>query len=123
MLLMKKILLIDDEPNMVKLLEYCLKYNNYKVITATNGVEGFARTVYEKPDLIVLDVVMSQLDGYGFVKELNRRENLKTIPIVVLTGRDNLQNIFKDEGIDNYFMKPFETKDVLNRIEELLGNR
>lgn len=118
---MKKILIIDDEPDMVEVLMYCLKYNDFEVITATDGVEGFARVLDEKPDLIVLDVVMSQLDGYAFVKELNRREELKMIPVIVLTGRDNLQELFSEEGITDYFTKPFDTKEVLGRINNLVG--
>jgi len=121
--MMKKILLIDDEPDHVEVLKYCLKAKGYRVFTATDGVEGFAKAMHEEPDLIVLDVIMRHLDGYSFVKEFNKRRELRGIPIVVITGRDQLQELFRSQGINHYFVKPFETKDVLARIKGLLESK
>ena len=118
---MKKILLVDDDPVVKKLLKSCLNRNKYVLMTASNGVEGFSKVVDDRPDLIILDVLMPQLDGYDFVKELNRRGELKKISVIILTGRDGLQDLFKNEGVEDYFVKPLLTEDILNRVEELIG--
>jgi len=117
---MKKILLIDDEQDMIDVLKYSLKDSQYEVITATDGVEGFAKVSDEKPDLIVLDMMMPTLDGYALIKEIRRRENLKSIPIVVLTGKDQLEEIVREEGVKDFFTKPFELQDVVGRIKDLV---
>lgn len=116
---MKRILVIDDQPEVVELLKDLLEHNKYEVLTASEGVEGLARARSHKPDLIILDVAMPVMDGYDFLKELKGDEDLKTVPIVVITGRIQLKDIFEEQGIDDYIMKPFDKKELLTKIKKL----
>jgi len=116
----KKILVIDDEPELVKALKIRLETKGYEVITAFNGEEGMKKVQEEKSHLIILDVQMPAMDGYRFVRELKKR--LDPIPpIIVLTAKDKLQDLFELEGVTDYIIKPFEHQELLDRVSKLLG--
>lgn len=116
---MKRILIIDDQPDVVQLLRDLLEHNKFEVITASEGVEGLAKAKSHKPDMIIVDVAMPVMDGYEFVKELRRDEEFKDTPVVVITGRVQLREIFEEQGINDYIMKPFEKKELLTKIKKL----
>src|SRR3989338_1841917 len=101
----KKILVIDDEPEMTELLKSRLESQSYEIITAHDGEEGLEKARYEKPDLIILDVLMPKMDGYTFVRELKVEEATKGIPVIVLTAKRRMQDLFKLEGIHDYILK------------------
>ncbi len=118
----KKVLVIDDEPTMVKLIKLNLEANQqYQVITASDGIEGLERLKIEKPALVLLDVQMPKMDGYSFLLEFKKITNLKDTPVIILTAKEKLQDLFKIEGIKDYFVKPFKIEDLLAKIKSYIG--
>lgn len=117
----KKVLVIDDETDMVNLLKSRLEANHYDVAFAFDGDDGLLKAKKERPDLILLDVMMPNVDGYSFVLEIKKMEGLKNTPIIVLTAKDEMQDIFKMEGVQDYIVKPFQSEDLMGRIKKILG--
>ncbi len=117
----KKILIVDDEPELANMLKMRLENADYEVSTARDGREGLESARSKKPDLVVLDVVMPHKDGYAFVKEAKQDNGLKGIPIIILTARPAMEDKFKKEGVNDYIMKPFEAQELMERIENLLS--
>ncbi len=117
---MKRILVVDDDPHIVDLVKNRLEVNNYKVIVASDGKEGLEEYKAEQPDLIILDILMPQMDGYTFIRELKTITNWKLPPIIVLTAKEKMQDIFKIEGVSNYMVKPFKAEELLERIKKLV---
>ncbi len=116
----KKILVVEDEPQMLDMIKIRLEAAGYKVFTALDGDEGLKRAKEEKPDLIILDIMMPKKDGYTFVKEAKTEESLKGIPIIVLTAKTGMKDLFGIEGIKDYILKPFESQDLLDKINSYL---
>ena len=116
----KKIAVIDDEPTSVELLKNNLKKKEYEVTTAIDGVEGFMMVQDSKPDLIILDVHMPNVDGYMLVRDIKGVEELKDTPIIIVTGDETLEERFKKLGIQDYFTKPYDMAKMLARIDEVL---
>lgn len=119
----KKILLVDDEPNIVLVLEARLKANNYEVISAFNGEDALRWVREEKPDLIILDLMLPKIDGYQVSRLLKFDKNFSHIPIIMLTAKGQKEDKEWGEkaGADAYITKPFEANILLNKIKELLG--
>ena len=117
----KKILIVDDSTDVKKILKNRLEANHYEAITASNGAEGLERVKSEKPDMVILDVMMPEMDGYTFVLELKKITEHKATPIIVLTAKEKLQDIFKIEGIQEYMIKPVDTTELLKKIEKYIG--
>ncbi|MFC1593784.1 PleD family two-component system response regulator [Candidatus Omnitrophota bacterium] len=113
----KKILIIDDEPEIVKLLGTRLKANGYDVATAENGEEGLKEVEAAKPDLIILDVLMPVMDGFTFFKTIKQDEKKSEIPILVLTGRGGMRDTFEALDADEFVSKPFDDVDLIKKIE------
>jgi DNA-binding response OmpR family regulator len=107
----KKILIVDDDPDLLRMVTMRLEANQYEVITAYDGEEGLEKVKAENPDLIILDIVMPKLDGYSFVQEIKKTEH-KTIPIIILTAKEEMEDIFKMEGISDYIIKPFDPEEL-----------
>ncbi len=116
----RKILVIDDEPELVKALKIRLESKGYKVAQAFDGEEGLKKIEEEKPNLIVLDIMMPAMDGYTFAREVKFRPDTKHIPIIILTAKEKMRDLFEIEGIKEYIVKPFEYEDLLDRIGKLL---
>ncbi|MFH1798135.1 MAG: response regulator [Candidatus Omnitrophota bacterium] len=117
----KKILIIDDEPELVKAIQVRLETAGYKVISAFDGEEGINQAEKEKPDLIILDVIMPKMDGFTTLKELEKKFHRNTLPpVIVLTGKDKMEDLFAIEGITDYIVKPFEGKALLDKIAKVL---
>jgi len=111
----KKILVIDDDPGLIKTVEPLLKSHGYEVLSAHDGVEGIAR-LKEKPDLIILDMQMPHMDGYEFILAMNNSTGTKP-PVIVLTVREDLNEIVKIENIKEYLIKPFQPDSLLKTIQ------
>lgn len=122
---MAKILIVDDEPNLVKLLKSILEGNGYDVIVACDGQDGLDKTYQEKPDLIILDVMLPKMDGYEVCKMLRSDAQSRDIPIIMLTGRTEAQDIRMgmDLGAVSYVQKPFNPDMLLGIIQGLAGAR
>lgn len=117
---MSRILLVEDELPMRTALSDCLEAEGYRILVATDGEEGLKRALAEKPDLILLDVMMPVLDGFSVCAELRRRSSPP--PILMLTARgtvkDRVQGL--DAGADDYLVKPFSTEELLARVRALI---
>jgi DNA-binding response OmpR family regulator len=115
-----KILVIEDEPNMVAGLRDNFEFEGYKVITAGDGVEGLQKALDESPDLVVLDVMMPRMSGLEVCKQL--RAKRASIPIIMLTARG--QEVDKvvglELGADDYVTKPFSIRELLARVKAIL---
>ena len=119
----KRILIVDDEPNIVLSLEFLMKKNGYEVETATDGDQAIAAAEQQKPDLMLLDVMMPRKDGYQVCQLLRGRDEFNDVRIVMLTakGRDVEREKGLSLGADDYITKPFSTQDVVDKVSELLG--
>lgn len=122
---MSKILIIDDEPELVKAIEVRLRASGYQVEVAYDGEEGVKKTIEFKPDLIILDIVMPKMSGYEVCKILKSNEETRDIPILVLTASQQreLEKKCFSLGAKVALMKPFETEELLLLVRQLLGNQ
>ena len=116
----RKILVIDDDPTSNSLVSFLLKANGYSVFVAADGQEGLSRLEAEKPHLIVLDIMMPKLDGYSFLKELKKISWQQMPFVIMLTSKDAMEDLFKLEGVADYFVKPLDTDKFLKRVQQLL---
>jgi DNA-binding response OmpR family regulator len=118
----RKILVVDDEEDIIMTLTRRLEANNYEVITARDGAEGLEKTLNEKPDLIISDIMMPQMDGYTFIKKLRAERFAAHIPVIILTAKEKMQDLFLFQGVKDcdYLVKPFEAANLLQKIEQLL---
>jgi DNA-binding response OmpR family regulator len=118
----KRILIIDDEEDILTVLKFRLGANNYEVLTASDGQEGLNKARTEKPDLIILDLMLPKLDGYKVCRMLKFDESYKAIPIVMFTARvqQKDEELGKEMGADAYITKPFEPEILLEKIRQLL---
>ena len=119
---MPKILVVDDDHVFIELMRTLLKSNGYEVITAGEGREGLGKTRTERPDLIILDVVMPVMDGYTMLKEVRKDEQIKNTPIIFCTGKAQKDYIQLSQGmdVDLYMTKPVDSTSLLAKIDELL---
>ena len=119
----KRILVVDDDMGIVRLLEKRLQASGYDVLTANNGMEGVKVAKRENPDLILLDVIMPLKDGYKVCEEL-KKVYKKTIPIIIFTGqpyeKDLINEAYKEFGADDYVLKPLNIEVLLEKIKKLI---
>lgn len=119
---MKKILIVDDEPNIVMSLEYTFKKNNFEVFIARDGQEAidFLQTIH--PDVIILDVMMPMVDGYATLEHIKKEESLKHTKVIFLSAKNKESDIQKglDLGADAYLTKPFSVKKIVEQVMELV---
>jgi DNA-binding response OmpR family regulator len=116
----KKILIFDDDESIVDVLTIILVEAGYKVISATEGKEALAITEREKPDLILLDILMSGMDGKEFKQSLKEIEGTDEIPIIVISANTKTKEIAKEIGATDFIYKPFEIDEVLEKIESII---
>jgi DNA-binding response OmpR family regulator len=121
----RKILIADDEPNIVTALEFLLSRNGYEVLIARNGDAALDLVEKHKPDLVLLDVMMPVKSGYEVCQRMRERAELRQIKIIMLTakGRDVEMSKGLSVGADLYITKPFSTQELVQKINALLGVR
>ena len=117
---MPTVLIVDDDPKLLKMLHRTLTYENLTVFTATNGLEALPLVRANKPDLIIADWMMPKMDGIAFVRRLRDEEN-KTM-ILMLTARDAIENRVDglESGADDYLIKPFAPAELVARVHAML---
>lgn len=119
----KKILIADDEEQLALALKIRFQANGYQVFTAGDGRQTLELITQQQPDLLILDILMPVMDGYTCLREINRRLGRGRLPVVILTARDRMKDLFELEGIEDYVVKPFDHEDLLLRIERVFKRR
>jgi len=129
----KKVLVIDDEPDVLTYITSILKKNGYSAVTASDGLEGMEKAKAEKPDLITLDLLMPERTGIKLYRELRKDEELKATPVIMITGIASEASHFADfkkfiyerkiPGPEGFIEKPFKPEDLLRKIKEALGEK
>jgi DNA-binding response OmpR family regulator len=119
-----RVVCIEDEPEMIDLVRLILGRKGFEVIGANGGIEGLEKVKTEKPDLVLLDLMMPDMDGWEVYQQIKADENLREIPIVVVTAK--AQSIDKVLGlhiakVDDYITKPFGPQELLESVEKILG--
>ncbi len=119
----RKVLIVDDEPNIVMSLEFLMKKAGFEVAVARNGAEALAALEGEAPDLLLLDVMMPEFDGYEVCERIRADPTWSSTKIVMLTarGRDSERDRGLALGADAYVTKPFSTRELVAQIEEMLA--
>jgi DNA-binding response OmpR family regulator len=118
-----KILIVDDEPNIVLSLDYLVRKKGFIPFIARNGSEALAIAEKEKPNLIVLDIMMPDIDGYEVCKQIKANPSLSHTKIIFLSAKSRQEDIDKGlaMGADQYVTKPFSTKQIMQEIIKLLN--
>jgi two-component system alkaline phosphatase synthesis response regulator PhoP len=121
----KKILVIEDDPATLRLVDYSLKQEGYEVITATNGLDGLRKALGESPDLVILDVMLPGLDGFEICYRLRAEPATAKLPIMMFSAK--AQEIDKDTGTrvgaDDYLTKPSAPEDIVSHVAKLLEKK
>lgn len=121
---MKKILIVDDHEEIRKLVEITLRVEDYQILQAKNGEEAIEIVKAEKPDLIIMDIVMpGNIDGVEATRILKNDPETKTCTIIMLTSKSDKEDIERgmDAGANDYFTKPFSPLELIKKVEEVLG--
>lgn len=121
---MKKILIVDDEPNIVMSLEYTFKKNNFEVFIARDGQEALDILKSSLPNIIILDIMMPNVDGYNTLEQIKKDERLKDTKVIFLSAKNKEKDIEKglSLGADLYMTKPFSVKKLVEQVNELLND-
>lgn len=116
------ILVVDDEPALLRLMEFVLARQGHAMLTATNGEEALEMAREHRPDLIVLDIMMPRLDGYQVVESLRADAELSAIPIIMLSAKAQQEDINRgvEVGVDKYITKPFSPEELAEVVTEFL---
>ena len=116
------VLVVDDEPNIVRTVADRLKMSGYDVIEAADGQEAIARALQDEPDVILLDVLMPELDGHAVVERLRQMEETRSLPVIMLTARSQVEDVARASalGAVDYVVKPFDLVELLEKIKSVL---
>src|SRR5438477_7479000 len=120
----KKILAVDDEKSIIRLIEVNLMREGYQVVTAGDGREALEKVAVEQPDLVVLDVMMPFLDGFEVLHELKKDPNTRDIPVIMLTAKAQDADVFNGyrSGVDCYLTKPFNPKELNQFVKRIFDS-
>lgn len=121
----KKILIVDDESDIVAMLESILKRRGYNIVTALDGESCLKKASDEKPDLILLDIVLPDINGFEICKRLKEDEKTKDIRVVILTALSEEKDLSKglEEGAYSFISKPFAIADLLDKVKDVLNEK
>ena len=119
----KKILLVDDSSTVLLMEKMILSKSPYDLVTASNGQEGFDKALSEKPDLILLDVVMPRMDGFEVCRRLRQRDETRQVPVIMVSTRGELVNVETGYriGCTDYITKPINGLELLSKVKNYLG--
>ncbi|MGV3721110.1 MAG: response regulator transcription factor, partial [Actinomycetota bacterium] len=118
----KKVLVVDDQPHIVRLIQVNLEKEGLQVSTASDGVEGLEKISEERPDLVILDVIMPRKDGFQVLRDIKSDEGLADIPVIMLTVKTHNADIVEGlkEGAELYLPKPFHPKELVSLVKRVL---
>lgn len=116
---MKKVLVVDDDEDIVNIVSALLQSEGYHTLTAANGKDALAKAVTEKPDLIIADIMMPEMDGWEFCWRVREDKSLGTTPFIFLTARADVMDQIRGSeiGADDYIIKPFRKQELLKRVQ------
>lgn len=119
---LRTILVVEDETDIADLIKYNLERSGYQVLTAYDGLTGQELALSEKPDLVILDLMLPGKDGYSVFKELRRDSRTSSVPLIILTARAQTEDRIKglESGADDYLTKPFSPKELVLRVNAVL---
>jgi len=122
---MRKVLVIDDDLQIITFIKFVLEKNGYEVVTANSGVEGLKLIDKEKPDIVLLDVMMPGMNGYEVLKNIRENSDTKELPVIMLTALGMGEDFEKavNSGANWYIVKPFKPQHLIERIELLLSKK
>jgi len=114
-----KVLVADDDPNVINIIRYSIDLNQFEILEATNGKEVLGMVFAESPDILVLDIMMPEMDGYRVCEELKKHDSTKNLPILILSAKASVDDKLNAMrlGIDDYMIKPFDPREVEARIK------
>jgi two-component system, OmpR family, alkaline phosphatase synthesis response regulator PhoP len=117
----RKILAVDDEKHIVRLVQVNLERQGYEVVTANDGKEALQKVEEENPDLVVLDVMMPYMDGFEVLQNLRRNPSTREIPVIMLTAKAQDADVFKgwQSGVDCYLTKPFNPMELVSFVKRI----
>lgn len=120
-----KILVCDDERYIVRLIQVNLEKQGYQVVTAFDGKEGLEKVKSEKPNLVVLDVMMPYMDGFEVLKHLKRDAETESLPVIMLTAKAQDRDVFEgySYGADMYLTKPFNPQELISFVKRIISNK
>jgi DNA-binding response OmpR family regulator len=120
----KRILLVDDSETILQMESMILQQDRYEVVTARNGQEGIVKALEVKPDLILMDVLMPQLDGFAALKRLREHPDMTRIPIVMVTSKAEAESMEcgYESGCSDYIIKPIDRMELVAKVKNLLGD-
>lgn len=118
----ERVLVVDDEPDILSILVYQLSREGFRVSTAVSGRSAIETAIREVPDLVVLDLMLPELDGYEVLAQLRQHESTSSIPVILLTARTEEEERLRgfDTGADDYVTKPFSPRELVARVKALL---
>ena len=119
----KKILIVDDEPNIVMSLEYAFKKKDFEVFIARDGTEALEIAGIQLPNVILLDIMMPKMDGYETLKALRKNKELERTKVIFLSAKNKMADVEKGMqlGADSYVTKPFSIKKVITDVEKMIA--
>ncbi len=120
----KKILIADDSPTIVEITKAMLKSEGHMIETASNGAEALKKISESHPDLLLLDVMMPDMDGYAVIQALRRDAkpgDPDYVHVIVITSKDKMRDLFELEGVDGFLVKPFFRTELIDKINEVFG--
>ncbi|HQP10349.1 MAG TPA: response regulator [Candidatus Omnitrophota bacterium] len=119
----KKVLIIDDEKNLVALVALHIRMAGHDPIYALDGEQGLLSAEEKKPDVIILDLMLPEIDGLEVCRRIRANPNIKDIPIIMLTAQVGIESRLKgfEMGADDYVMKPFSPKELVARVNRILA--
>jgi len=119
------VLVADDEPKVVQTLQDRLEMDGYIVHTAYDGIEALGKAINLKPDVVLLDIMMPEMDGLEMLENLRANPGCEDIPVIMLTARKNAEDLKRARacGVEDYIVKPFELRSLLEKIEMIAKNK
>jgi two-component system alkaline phosphatase synthesis response regulator PhoP len=121
----RKILAVDDERHIVRLVQINLVKEGYEVITASNGREALEKVASEKPDLVVMDVMMPEMDGFEALEKMKADPEMQNVPVIMLTAKAQDADVFSgwQKGADLYLTKPFNPAELLSFVRRIFASQ